>query len=72
MKTPAQTKLKDKLEKGVKAIWNYSRIHYASSKAISRDGMEVIVGEIYNNGHAVIYFGNGISTAMLSELTIIK
>ncbi len=56
-----------------KAIWNYSRNHYASDKDKERDGMVVEVLEIYNNGYCSIAFSvNGITSAMISELTPIS
>jgi hypothetical protein len=59
--------------KGTKAIWNYSRNHYANEKAIQRDGMIVEVLDVYDNEHCSILFAvNGITTAMLCELTTIK
>lgn len=61
-----------------KAIWNYSRNHYASDKDKERDGMVVEVLEIYNNGYCSIQFSGKefifdvITSAMISELTPLK
>ena len=61
------------IKKGTKAIWNYSRNHYANEKAIERDGMIVEVLEIYSNGFCSVSFSsNGITSAMLCELTSIN
>lgn len=61
------------ITKGTKAIWNYSRNHYANEKAIQRDGMIVEVLDVYNNGHCSILFAiNGITSVMLCELTPIN
>lgn len=60
------------LKKGSKAIWNYSRNHYADETSIKRDGMEVIILDIYSNGFCSIHFSeNGITSCLLSELTAI-